>query len=60
MLGVFLRTSDSILSDCRKLANMIARQTPNSVVIFLFGIKKKNGLHTDNFFGIQLSFVQPY
>ena len=29
---VFLRTSDSILSDCRKLANMIARQTPNSVL----------------------------
>ena len=32
MLGVFLRTLDSILSDCRKLANMIARRTPNSVL----------------------------
>ena len=43
MLVGFLRTSDFILAESRKLANMIARQTPNFVcdVISLSG-KKKN------------------
>ena len=43
MLVGFLRTLDFILAESRKLANMIARQTPNFVcdVISLSGKKKK-------------------
>ena len=32
MLVVFLRTSDSVLTESRKLPNMIARETPNFVM----------------------------
>ena len=32
MLVVLLRAPDSILSECKKLANMIASQSPNTVM----------------------------
>ena len=49
MLVAILRTSDIVLAESRKLADIIARQTPNFVILnSLPGITKKKNKTKQN------------